>query len=447
LLALLTPTEMTTPEQDWAAYLASQGASSAEELANWYADWAYNPPTPEDIASFMSWFDPGWEGYSSWEELDSDIGIANVAEWYGYGGWDMILLSPDQLAQSWGYDSFQAMATAISGSYTPPELSQIQIDRIAANFLDYSSDVLSMALTYNPGLKSGQTFIDMQNDFAGAIADGYLQTAGWSTSEIQNPLWLMFDNAGKNNSNGSLMGSLDFSAIDLTGRHLEGMSLVNSNVNGTQLSAASHLTSVNMAGMNLVGFTGTAGSRFGAFSNLSNTNLAGSNLDGYFDVGAYSNFNGANLSGATFAGFRGNGYAASWVGANLTNVNFTGPQVTAVELTQGQVVNGNYNGWNGNFTGAILTGADFTNNDMRWGTWNGVVSGDVKGGDKDLGRGWWVKGGYIVGPNVNLTGANLSGINLAGINLSGVTSSNVVVDASTVLPAGWQVINGVLTRP
>jgi len=83
----------------------------------------------------------------------------------------------------------------------PPELSQIQIDRIAANFLDYSPDVLSTALIYNPGLKSGQTFIDMQNDFAEAIADGALQASGWSTTEIQNPLWLMFDNAGKNNTN------------------------------------------------------------------------------------------------------------------------------------------------------------------------------------------------------------------------------------------------------
>jgi uncharacterized protein YjbI with pentapeptide repeats len=250
--------------------------------------------------------------------------------------------------------------------------------------------------------------------------------------------------------NGSLVGprvnliGANLAGADLSSYNLQGSQLFSVNLSGAVLPSGWLSVPIAWSGYSgdvAVGPGGNLAGSHAAFrsANLAGWNLVGANFAGNFDTGAYANFSGANLAGGNFAGIRASGFASNFTGANLSGVNFA----------QGS---GGLNVSNSNFSNAILTGANFANNSMNAGRWDGVISGGIQGGDRSLGSGWSLRGGYIVGPSANLTGANLtgmnfSGVNLSGANLQGAAGTGLQVDASTILPSGWSVVNGILMQP
>ena len=158
-------------------------------------------------------------------------------------------------------------------------------------------------------------------------------------------------------------------------------------------------------------------------------------------IGPDANLQGCNLVNANLAGDLTN--------ANLTGANLSGASLNGVTLT-----------------GAVLTGADF-------GSGSGVASltnvgsgSTVDATPTNLPPSWSLIGGYLVGPeanlssanfaNANLTGANLSYANLSHATLTGATltgatltgvSSGSIVGTPALLPSGWAVIGAYLVGP
>lgn len=257
---------------------------------------------------------------------------------------------------------------------------------------------------------------------------------------------------------------------------------------GVALSGAD-FTGANLSGLNLAG----------AF--LNNANLTGAVLTG-------ANLNAANLSAATLTGVTSGGIVGTPVlppgwklvkgylvgrGVDLHSVDLSGADLSGVDLT-GAVLTGT-NLTNATLTNVTLTGANVSG--ARFGTDNdnklsGIVSGGLVGVPAQLpatGR-FRVVEGYLVGPNVNLTGAtftpaaqlgislsatnftnanltglnltgafmnnanltgavltgtNLTGVNLSAATLTGVTSGGIV--GVPALPTGWTLVDGYLVGP
>jgi len=101
-------------------------------------------------------------------------------------------------------------------------------------------------------------------------------------------------------------------------------------------------------------------------------------------------------------------------GANLTNANLSGKNLS-----------------NCNLTNAILIGANLTNCDLSNANLNGVISGKIKNySHVILPEKYQIVNGYLIGPDVNLSGATfinaqLTGVDLINANLSYATFTNV----------------------
>ena len=141
-------------------------------------------------------------------------------------------------------------------------------------------------------------------------------------------------------------------------------------------------------------------------------------------------------------------YRANLTGADLTGVNLTGSDLTSVNLTDV------------NLTDVDLTDVDLTNADLT-----GIKSGGIKGIPKSLPNIYVLINGYIIGPNVNLTGADLTGINLTNVNLTDVNLTDVDltdvdltnadlteiksggIKGNPILPSKYVLINGYIIGP
>jgi uncharacterized protein YjbI with pentapeptide repeats len=113
---------------------------------------------------------------------------------------------------------------------------------------------------------------------------------------------------------------------------------------------------------------------------------------------SYANLSGSNL-----------------IGMDLTGINLTGANLTGAYLSDTNLTDGNF--LNSNLTGANLSNAIFTNVSS-----GGIISDDTT----TISSPYSIMNGYIVGPNVNLTGANLQGLtfgtqlNVVGAQVNGL---------------------------
>jgi len=215
-------------------------------------------------------------------------------------------------------------------------------------------------------------------------------------------------------------------------------------------------------------------------TNLTNTNFSNTDITNV-------NFTGATLSGIISGGISGTGYTlpTGWKlingyllgpGSNLTNANLANINLSGLDLSnciltgvrsggitgtpQGlptgwQIMNGYLVGPGANLTGATLTGSLYNTTDLSGAILTGVTSSFITGTPLrfPVDNGWKIAGGYIIGPNVNLTNANLSGLILSDINLSEVNLTNanllgVISSGITGTPfrfptdTGWTIISG-----
>ena len=130
----------------------------------------------------------------------------------------------------------------------------------------------------------------------------------------------------------------------------------------------------------------------------------------------FSNLSSADLSGAVIIdlGIRD----SILTNANLLNTDLTSSTLSGANLT------------GANLTGANLTGTEITSaTNFTNTTLDGLISGNINyigGGSPSLPSGYEILGGFIVGPNVNLSGLDVSNVDftyayLTGVNLYGAT--------------------------
>jgi uncharacterized protein YjbI with pentapeptide repeats len=190
----------------------------------------------------------------------------------------------------------------------------------------------------------------------------------------------------------------------------------------------------------------------GPFANLQKCNLSNADLSGLDLMKA--NLTDAQLTDATLS-------RAQLAGANMTDTQLAGASSGGIVglptgLPSGWRLLGGYLlGPTANLTHADLAGLDLGSVNLSEAVLNGVISGRLTG-EPVLPTDWLLIGGYLVGPQANLTNATLSnadlanaslaGAELSGALLSGVSSGGIVGTPSS-LPVGWSVVNGYLVGP
>ncbi len=260
-------------------------------------------------------------------------------------------------------------------------------------------------------------------------------------------------------SSGCNFAKKNLSKANLSGANLSGANLSNANLSGANLSNA-NLSGADLSGANLTG------------ANLAKVSLARAKVGGaiftdalFADATALSGIKSGGVVGSpsTLPSYIKlvNGYFLG-PGVSLRNLNFKGFELSGLSLSNAEVNFVDFTG--SNLTSATLHGSrfsstNFTNvnfSSVRFGLqplkptyfssakFDGVRSGAVSGYAVFNGgtNSWALRGGYIVGPNVDLSGADLSGLSLAKDNLKGVTSTGI--SGNPVLPSGWRLVGGCL---
>ena len=230
---------------------------------------------------------------------------------------------------------------------------------------------------------------------------------------------------------------------------------------GADLSSFPLLFQVNFANLDLSGATLS-------YSNLGNADLSQTKLDGVFarmikgcptlptgfsllpgwpclnswivgpsmgkssslwiDLkGLWNDFSGTDFSKILITG-----------GSNIGSVNFQNSDFSFSEI-RGAFENCDFS--NSTFEGAVMNGADF-----QGAVWNGIRSKNVDATDTTLPANWGLVGGYLIGPQANLTQADLTGLDLSTSNLSGVRGGPIT-GSPTKLPPGWDTVSNFLVGP
>lgn len=186
---------------------------------------------------------------------------------------------------------------------------------------------------------------------------------------------------------GRPLNTTDLSGADLSGANLFNSSLSSSSLNPVDLAGAK-LTGTNLSSVVLSG--GDLSGVDLSMANLRHTELVDLVWDaetvlpaGWVAVGSYSD--------GAFVG----------AGVHLYEVNLSGLDLSGMDL-QDTV-----------FASVDLSGADLSGADLSESWWNFV---------------------------------DVSGANLSGAKLAGMYGGNLTWDANTVLPAGWEIVNGSLQQ-
>ena len=273
--------------------------------------------------------------------------------------------------------------------------------------------------------------------------------------------------------------SANLTATKLIGANLTNASLFNIDISGADLSGAT-LVGVRSYGLTTGGASGVptgyfvrtssanTGTIVGPAVNLSSLTLqnidlsggitlTGANLTNTDISGASTNLVGVitgNLVGADTATLP-TGYVARngfiigprvvLRGANLSAQNLTGVDLSGVDLS------------GANLTNAVLTNANIhpTTTNLTNTILTGVVSGGITGAGSPsspasttLPAGYSIRGGFIVGPAVNLTNAAASGVDLSNVILTGTNLTSATLTGAnltgTVL-TGANLISATLT--
>lgn len=285
---------------------------------------------------------------------------------------------------------------------------------------------------------------------------------------------------------GYSLRSIDFTGADLSETTLTGTDLTWSRLDRANLTGA-HLGRAVLNRATLTGATMTGVSSGEIVSFAASTLPSGWVIANGYLVGAGANLTGAMLDIAPLAGLDLSN--ARFTGASLRSTNLAGANLTGTQLLSADLSNATLT--NAKLTGANVADAQLgSDNDAKF---TGVVSGGLTGTPAQLPSGRFrTVEGYLVGPNVNLTGATfsptaqlgvslsatnftnadltglnltgaflnnanltgarltgttLTGANLSNATLTGVISGGIVIVGHPVLPPGWQLVDGYLVGP
>jgi len=272
--------------------------------------------------------------------------------------------------------------------------------------------------------------------------------------------------------------------VDLSGSNLVSQSLANTNLTGA------NLTNSDLTGVTSGGISSTA-TIAGVTATVAPTLATGYGLTGGYIIGPNMNFNGAdlsgfdftnvNLSGTTFAGANityvksGNTISSSFTilpGAshvflnnfllgpqvNLSSKDLSGIKLYNLTLSGSILVNTNlsYADISGTIIDGInFTGATFTRTRSRNIPQPTVAPTFTAG----TAGGYVVRGGYLIGANVDLSNVDLTGVDLSNSVLTNANLSNAVfintrsggITLNSLLPpslpAKYKVVGGYLHGP
>ena len=127
--------------------------------------------------------------------------------------------------------------------------------------------------------------------------------------------------------------------------------------------------------------------------------------DHTYTIGPDANLSGANLTEANLR--RADLFRANLNGAVLGAV-FGGANLNGARLAFADLSHANLNG--ANLRGANLSDANLSDANLGSATLNEVVSGGITGTPSALPVDWSLTGGYLIGPQADLTDASLSDI-------------------------------------
>jgi len=238
-------------------------------------------------------------------------------------------------------------------------------------------------------------------------------------------------------SGGYIIGTgVDLSGAVLISTDLSGLVFTNANIQNAQLS------NTNLVNVRSGGIRGTP-------SNLtSGYTIVNDNTSGAYIIGSRVDLSGADLTNCILSGLDISG--ANLFGATMLNTktgpNLIGPPAVFPSSRYNYIVSSASGGFligpGVNLSGANLSNANLSNYDFTGANLNGVdLSGcnltNVKSG---LTSGPPIRlpplfvfmtdnsfGGFIVGPNVDLSGANLTNCQFTGINIVGTSFTNATM--------------------
>tara|TARA_R110000737_G_scaffold305106_1_gene312602 strand:+ start:1278 stop:4964 length:3687 start_codon:yes stop_codon:yes gene_type:complete len=335
------------------------------------------------------------------------------------------------------------------------------------------------------------------NLYGANLNNANLYGADLTDANLTNAVLTGADLSGANLT-GAFLTNVDLSGTDLTEVNLTDAYVIDANLWNVDLAGAD-LTGTNLGGSNLrfassgsiIGtplvlpfpYSLVDGYIIGPHANLLRANLKDANLTGANLTEAHlvhADLTGADLTGAdltiadltnanlTGADLTGAAlYNAGLTGADLTNAKLTDSDLTYARLDYADLTGADLSGaalYNADLTGADLTGADLTGADVRHADLTGVSSGSITG-TPWLPTGYNLISGYIVGPNVDLTGADLgnadlsladltgadlTGADLTGADLTGANLAEVIfglITGTPTLPENYSVINGYIIGP
>jgi len=270
----------------------------------------------------------------------------------------------------------------------------------------------------------------------------------------------------------SSFAGVDLSAADLseailwdasfTSANLTGADLTRAEVGGADLSTATltGIRSGSTQGVPLLpaGWSAVGGYLVGPGANLTGVDLTELDLTGVSLAG--TNLTGADLSGIDLTGKDLTG--ATLTGADVTGTNLTGTVLTGLRsgavvgtpaaLPAGWFLRSGFLAGPGadfaaanlvgvNLSGVNLAGSDFSGANVNGANLNanlaGVRSGATVGNPSALPLSWWIRGGFLVGPQADLSGKTLTGTNLSSVNLSGATFTNATLVNVNVSGSNW----------
>ena len=261
--------------------------------------------------------------------------------------------------------------------------------------------------------------------------------------------------------NGFIVGpSVILRSANLSNTDLTGVSITGCDISGTNLSGAvvTNLVSGNLLNATLATLPSSSYVIRNNFIVGPNVDLSGAGLSSQLFTSltiAGANLTNANLTGATFTNtnitgtnFTGATVTSMICGGGLEGVDtatlpsvayvarptygyFFGPRMitqnanfTSLDLSGVSLVGTNFA--SSNLTTATLTNADISGANFTSTTLTGIITGGLSSGvggvtAPTLPSGYFVRAGFIVGPNVNLNNADLSNTDLSGISLVGAS--------------------------
>lgn len=246
------------------------------------------------------------------------------------------------------------------------------------------------------------------------------------------------------------LSNIDFTNYNLSGADLSGANLTNDVLTGANV-AYTDFTNVTFTNARTGPVTGGGTATYSPNYHIT--------TNGYI-VGPRVNLTGITLNTQNFTGYdltSAKFTSSNFSGTTLTNTDLSGTDLSGVTLTN--VVTGGildaslailptgYKAYNGyivgpsvklynadlsfvDLSGYSLASTSIDNATFTGATFTNLRSGGVGGVAAALPTGYYLVGGYIVGPRVNLTNAALAYQNLSGIEIRGATISGANLTAA-----------------